>query len=611
MQDEAIINKASLIVPEPIRAVLDGFEASQAIIDHDTVSTALNQARSKIEQPSPEENTGAWAEILAFYLAFGFSYQRRPWGTFYSPVGTAETNEVKMVHFPDISQATPEIITYWAARAESVSHPVLKARYADLVWDLSKLISGKKSDISMAKIAVNAYLDALLRKMPEDRHYRFEYARRALDIATQIHDTALIEKARAALLVLHSEDVASQNFRWIAYDHLHDNKHAGLTDEERQELIANLEDAVTLHSDINDPSKFNPHAVEDAARRLIKHYNRQQRPDDVKRLSNIMGQTFEHFASLGDALLASHVLQDSIDAYKKAGMDSEADRVRILMQQKIQESHKAMVPIGTEFTIPKDEVDQFLTAVVSPDDPGLTLMRIASEFFPRITMLEKQLEEMKKTAPFMAHISQSIMADDHVAGKVGATGEDYKGRLIRQAHQYFKLSTFWLGLSIERAVEVHNLSPEHFAGWIVRSQLFDDHFLLVDGLRSWFDGDHVKAIHLLIPQIELAARNMVARVGKPITKPHPKVPGVSVAKSMGDILYDESVIKGWGQLGPDLALYLLTLYSDPRGSNLRNEVAHGLLKPEAMQAGLTLWLVHTLLLLGAWKFPKEDSAKGE
>ena len=113
------------------------------------------------------------------------------------------------------------------------------------------------------------------------------------------------------------------------------------------------------------------------------------------------------------------------------------------------------------------------------------------------------------------------------------------------------------------------------------------------------------------PQIELAARNMVARVGKPITKPHPKVPGVSVAKSMGDILYDESVIKGWGQLGPDLALYLLTLYSDPRGSNLRNEVAHGLLKPEAMQAGLTLWLVHTLLLLGAWKFPKEDSAKGE
>ncbi|BCH19981.1 hypothetical protein MesoLjLa_68320 (plasmid) [Mesorhizobium sp. L-2-11] len=144
----------------------------------------------------------------------------------------------------------------------------------------------------------------------------------------------------------------------------------------------------------------------------------------------------------------------------------------------------------------------------------------------------------------------------------------------------------------------HDVFPEHIAGWANRDGLFDDLSLLLDGVRAWLAGDLVKAIHLLVPQIEHALRSIVGRLGKPVTKAHPKVAGVSVAIGMGDILYSDEIADA---LGPDLTLYFLALYADPRGLNLRNEVAHGLLGPSEITDHLGRLLIHSLFVLGVWK----------
>lgn len=49
--------------------------------------------------------------------------------------------------------------------------------------------------------------------------------------------------------------------------------------------------------------------------------------------------------------------------------------------------------------------------------------------------------------------------------------------------------------------------------------------------------------------------------------------------------------------GPDLRLHLMALYADPRGWNLRNRMAHGTLSAREMGAGMSAWLIQTLLLL--------------
>jgi lysyl-tRNA synthetase class 1 len=296
-------------------------------------------------------------------------------------------------------------------------------------------------------------------------------------------------------------------------------------------------------------------------------------------------------------MLASAVLQTSVNAYRDAGLPDESKRVRILMEEKIGQSRDNMASFETEIKISRDDMEAFLNSVVVEDFKP-TFVRIAANFLPNRRQLEEAVRKSLEQSPLLAHIPHMIMADDHVAAKVGSVEDDPFGRLLQQTTTRLGLEAIWLREALRRASEMHGLTIEHFVGWANRFELFDDLTFLVEGVRAWFEGDQVKAIHVLVPQMEQGLRSIVAKLGKPVTKPHPGDAGVGVAIGMGDILYTEELTQA---LGPDLTLYFLALYADPRGMNLRNRVAHGLIKPEAIDQNLTRLLIHTLLVFGVWK----------
>jgi lysyl-tRNA synthetase class 1 len=201
-------------------------------------------------------------------------------------------------------------------------------------------------------------------------------------------------------------------------------------------------------------------------------------------------------------------------------------------------------------------------------------------------------------APLAARIGQTVMAKNHIAAKVGSVEDDPFGRLVRQASQAASLSDVWLVNVLNRAIEMHGVTPGHFASWAARTGLFDDLTLLNEGVSAWFVQDYIKAVHVLVPQVEHGLRGIVSKLGLPVTKPHSTIGGVSVAINMGDILYSKEITE---PLGPDLTLYFLTLYADPRGFNLRNNIAHGLMEAERIGYGVATRVIHTLLVLGLWK----------
>ena len=132
-----------------------------------------------------------------------------------------------------------------------------------------------------------------------------------------------------------------------------------------------------------------------------------------------------------------------------------------------------------------------------------------------------------------------------------------------------------------------------------RSGIYEDMTLLLEGVTAWFDGDLIpRASMVLVPQIEAGLRAIVGRLEKPVTKKHPSIPDVSVVINMGDILYSKELSD---LLGPDLTIYFLSLYADPRGMNLRNRIAHGMVKSESIRQGPLLWVIHTLFVFGVWK----------
>jgi hypothetical protein len=117
-----------------------------------------------------------------------------------------------------------------------------------------------------------------------------------------------------------------------------DRQRGALSDEERNDLIADLEQILLRFSDVSVTGTFDPQIVKHAAQRLIRHYTRLRRPDDVRRLYQTVARVTEDHAALSDAMLAYVLLQESLDFYKQAGLREEAEPIRFLMQEKIDQA---------------------------------------------------------------------------------------------------------------------------------------------------------------------------------------------------------------------------------------------------------------------------------
>lgn len=582
-----------LRIPDSIEKIILEYDRGLEPFSELKLQGALAKARSELIKPTEEESLGAWAEAISFLLVPA----ENDWGTHFGPISTERYPDGRQTCTPDMTGATPSFVQHWDQRSKTLKNPILRARYSDLAWDFAPMIAKVRKNPDHARLAIDSYLDSLPIRYRADMYERLPAADRALDLAVQIKDKERARKAKDALLDLHREVMKAMEGNWLfAFDRLMQEKNAEVTDADKAELVADLETVVKICADASDPKKFNPHDAQRAAELLCKHYDRVGHSQESKRLLEVVARSFEHFAGMGNAMLGSALLQTAVDSYRKAGLAEESARVRRLMQQRTSDARAEMTSIGQEIEIKKDDMEAFLKNVIIDNLAG-SFVRIAYEFIPRKAQLEKQIKESAKSAPLMAHMSSSIMADDHVVAIVGSVEEDPIGHLVRQASMVFTLSDIWMYQAFKRLRERHQLLPEHFAGWANRQELFgDDLRLLLHGIRAWFDDDYVKTVHVLVPQIEKALRKVVDQIGKPTTKAHKRVKGASVVVNMGDILSDEEVK---ATLGADVTLYLNALYCDPRAYNLRNEMAHGLLDADELNLSIANWVMHTLLVFGA------------
>jgi lysyl-tRNA synthetase class 1 len=601
----------TITVPDYIRKVLSDIDQARAPIDEAKVSSAIKAVRNKSTDIPDAENTGAWAELLAFSLV-GPSTDN-PWDTYFGPNGWMDDGKGGRNYIPSLDGFDGTFIDHWRRRADAVKHPVLKARYCDLVWDLSHLATGTRSDVDFARRAVDAYLESLDAEWLPDDHHRFAAAIRALTLAAKVKDGTRVEAARAALLTLHGEAMDSirssgKGMWWRAIEPLLGSKGYGLTEDEKRSLVADLETVFKLYSDQSNPKVYNPHQARDAAQMLLTHFSREKNAPESKRVRYELAQAMERFAGLGDSMLASQLLQDAFDLYRQGGFIADAKRARIAMQDKIRETRKTLKPFGFTQQVKKEDLERWLEENCG-GDVALALDAIAERHLLKKAKLQTIVEQGARKAPLFSLLSKVVLADDHVAGKVGAVGEDELGPLLMQASRLLQHDGFWLHYSLAWLLEHGGLTGDSLIAHINRNGLFDeDTDLLAEGIGAWLDGDHIKALHVLIPQIERGARELMGWLGEPVTKSNKTTPGIGQSIGMGDVSSSEAFRD---ELGPDLPLHLSALYSDPRGWNLRNRFAHGLLHDDEIHEGVTNWLIHTLLVLSAVRLPSDDAPDAE
>jgi hypothetical protein len=572
-----------LTIPASTKAIIDDIETRQEpTVDHEIAHrlAGLHQA----DGLTMDERKGAWAEASAFNFT---PTQDSPWNTHYGPVMIGNRQDGTPFYAPDIKELDEEIIQHWEERAKTSTHPVLRARYADITWDLKRAVTGQQPSIEYAQRAIDAYLTTKKYKEPVQALFA---GQRALDLSLSTNDKKRVAQSKAALITLFDEtqDPGHTGIWTRIYDTLTENKKIGLTDEEREHLVHSLEAQLTRCTTGDKPDPWSAQAI---ATRLANHYERADSKTDAQRVIRAYGTTFETLAQKASPTLAMAWLQPVHDEYKNRGMNDDAARVSAASTEKGKDAQNDMKKVVMPIDITEEQVQQ-LAEELTTGNIRDSLLRTTGYYIPKAQAARDLLKEMLTRTPLTARIGITRVVGDHYAAQAGSIEADPDGRLIMQLAQNIDAYNYFLHRTLERLREKHQPTTEDIMAVLYESPVFTEERrpLIAEGVQAYLDGDYTKVIHTLIPQIEQALRELLQLTGGQRLKPGRN--GTMQLKNLNDILREPTIGKAFGD---DIKLYLQTLLADERGQNIRNVVCHGLAFPTLFNQRMSDQIFHALL----------------
>lgn len=580
-------------VPSEAAAAVLELDATAGPLELYRVQTRLSEIRAGFA-PTDPRHRGAWVAIVPFAVATKAEAQD-PLHLYFGPMGSRLGGDGTVIYSPDLREVEPEGFEYWKDQLAAVRHPVLVARYADILWETAPVVGRVRRDAAHARMAVRAYLTAASDALFADGFDETEGLIRAASLSCSLRDQDLILAAKKRLLSLQGRTDQPGYFDIV--EKLLGTPALGLDDIEQQQvvdlLVARFERATN-----STPGSFDPFEAEICAEHLLRFFRRHGEGQRARKLLRSLGGAFEQLANMADPMVAAAHLDNAMEAYGNAGATDDVKRLRIQKEQAVRDSVANMGHFEHRIEIKKTDLDEFLDLLVD-DELEMSFARTAARFVDRVETIRQRVLRTSKSSPIQSFITITIMEDEHVAATVGSVDEDMDGRVMWETGKSRSVDDVFLDRGLERLIERHRLGAADIVGWANRLGAFPENtYLLYEGVRAWMLGDWSKCLHVLVPQIEAGLRNVLRSLGSPTVKSHTSGGGREIMLNLGEILAAPAMAEA---LGPDLILYFRSVYSDPRAWNLRNIVAHGLVAPGHASSRRCNVLLHSLLVLGCWR----------
>jgi lysyl-tRNA synthetase class 1 len=585
-----------MIIPSWVLDVLERFDSKTEPHNEVDIAQALIDERKKHGDLSEED----WKVFLAEHSVFFFTKSRvglSVWGTYFAPMCEWTEGE-KTGNNPDISELDCDTVAHWEQRASASKNPLMKARYADAAWDFAKVIANSRPNHECARMAIDGYVEAA------DRHfYKFgiepvEWLVRALHLAQSVGDADRIKKVVDAMFTFYQVSLQPGHVGvWsFLFDNLYGESNLISTLQEST-IISELEAMLGRLTVVGEPNEFNPHGAQAAAERLAHHYKKLKDVANVKRVIKAYGEAFVTMAEKANPMLAMAWLQPVIERYEQEGMKNEAEELRLLQIKKSENIASDMKHISVEADITKKDYDDLVSRLLVHGDLAATLRNVAWHFIPSTDMARKIVQEAKTLAPLLSMIPIKVVdRTGRPVAWVGTDDEASDGRLFHRLAQIAGFNQSFLSYVIEAVIAEFQPNVDDIVAVLYRSPLFLEsrRSILREGLAAYLSKDHLKGIHVLVPQIEEMLRTLLALMGIPPHKSVPRHPGITDVKNMNDALGDTRVQE---VLTENVWRYLTILYIDKRGMNLRNDLAHGLVSVEGFNQPTADSVLHSLLVL--------------
>lgn len=515
---------------------------------------------------------------------------------------SGEKSDGTAVHSPDIGEIDAEVIAYWAARAKGAKHPSLVARFADLVWELTPVVTkGKRSAnaIEYARLAIDGYMAAS--RMDDGSAWgdTRENLGRALELAMSVKDTARVAdvaKAHFEYVDRTSDDDKIGTYCYLFDNLLQKSKGPRLDASQESAIIAMFESKLAAMAVPGGGWDVDPFGPRDVGMRLAAYYERNDLVADRVRVIRVVAEAFERRAKLGDALTGVMFLEHAREHFLLAGLREDAERIQVEAERLGPQAVKSLARTTVSHEIPTEDLEKYLEAMVS-GGLDVALPRFVVHFVPDQTDVAARAEESSKAHPMWAMFAARPvkLGDGHIEADVGDSSGDPDGLRAHRTAEALQFQVPWMSWTLERLI-AEGLTADHVLAFVEKCWLFEtDRMALVRrGIHAHFLGDYAQAIHLLIPQIEHVVVRLPSLAGKASTKPHRTGRGVMQVKNLNDVLPKES----WpvpGEGGENLRMYLLSALAHPKGLNIRNDVCHGLWPADRFTQHVSERILHVLL----------------
>lgn len=577
--------------------ILDSFDKSSGkTFDEHDIASELKQL---IPEDKSKVEMDLRAELMAFEFVEDYPNNETSWGTYFGPMLVINNNDGTATESPSIKLVTTEIIEYWTKRAYESQNPILVARYSGLVWDFQNQITGTKPNHKIARLYAQALIDTSISKTYKREVYVFKKIERALEISSALNDDVLIERCKLSLIAFEKNN--SQDSKpglWgYCYDLLIGNKKVKLSKEEEEAIIIELENKLNRLTTSDDAgSKIDPWAAEAAADRLAQYYSKKNKFEDVRRVILKVGKAFEDIMSEASSMQASGWTEHLYRLYSKFNLKEEAAQALHKIRELGPKVSEELKPISHSMDIPREEIEKYVNSMTDGSIEEF-LERFIFNYIPNKEEVKKQLFQLAKAAPFQFMIGQALQDErGRVVATIGSLENDLEGHIVRQVSQSLTFSSLFMHLIIEKAKERFPLTKSDILKYIETSPIIDkSRFSIIEeSLNAYFNNDFLVFIHLVIPQIEEAMRNLVELAGGNVLKDAKRGGGFQL-KTFDEILRDSKLVE---VVGEDFATYFRILFTDQRGWNLRNNVFHGLANPNTFNNQTGHRLLHSLLCLG-------------
>lgn len=481
------------------------------------------------------------------------------------------------------------------------SNTYFRAVCGELVWQSTH-------NRQLGEIALNAYSQEL-----DDPSYDDEYH----FIRISLSICRIYAKVRY-------QNYDFQTFLTRALDHVTQNATSGYLilnlleglfncGVERSQIIATLEQVVDL---LEQNGEYNRAA--DFSEKLIEFYRKAKIKEKVNAYRIKIAELYEKAAEEFDCSDSRNVhqslryIQSAMNAWAKIEDRQEAQRRRQILAKKANPIKELRLRSLQSITTGKfdltEAIDQIRSIIDSGSFEDILIHLINLQQLKNADDYIKRFEESNLV--FSSLFATNVLDENGrltciVPALHGATAEE---RIAIAEHEAGKEHTMCADAFTSRFLHIARTKytfTEDSLRFLVEGNAFvpdDRKDTFLKGLVAGFNLDLSTAMHLLMPQVENAVRNLAELCGAVVYKTYPN--GVEECLSLDSILALE---EEKDSLDPELIFNMRVFYTSDYGIGMRNIIGHGLRSDKALQSSdslATWWFTLHLVCLFSFELHK-------